>query len=253
MAQEDPIYERVMKDKTLRVFALQGPLPQTFRDQDEFKGFDADVFNYIARKLGVEVEPVWGQSASMVPMVSSGRADISIAYYRTPEREEVLDFTDPYKWVGDHVVVHDEEDTIKSVEDLKTKTVGVNRGSTQEVAARNMQEAGLVQEVRTYDQVDAAYRDLQVRRIDAIITQTIYHQWTIQQNPDLHSRLAFPVDPKYFGKTGPNPSQFPLPKGAPKLKAAVNEIIAEMRENGELERIFRSYGITDPSVWTPPT
>ena len=177
---------------------------------------------------------------------------MSIAYYRTPEREQVLDFTIPYKWIGDHVVVNVEDASIKTIDDLKTKTVGVNRGSTQEIAAKRMQEAGYIKEIRAYELIDGMYQDLQVKRIDALLNQTIYHQWLQKENPSLKARLAFEVDPKYFGRSGLNPSQFPLPKGASKLKAAVDKLIVEMRENGEMQRIFAAYGITDPSIWTPP-
>ena len=33
---------------------------------------------------------------------------------------------------------------------------------------------------------------------------------------------------------------------------AVNKVIVAMRENGEMARIFGKYGVTEPSVWTPP-
>ena len=252
VAQDDPVYERVMKDKKLRVYALQGPLPQTFRDGEEFKGFDADIFRYITKKMGVALEPVWGPPAAMVLSITSGRADISIAYYRTPEREQVIDFTTPYKWIGDHVIVNVDDNSIKNIEDLKTKTVGVVRGSTQEIAAKAMQEAGFIKDIRSFEQMDLVYQDLKVKRVDAILNQTIYHQWLQNQNPDLKAKLAFEVNPKYFGRSGLNPSQFPVPKGANKLRETVDKILIEMRENGEMERIFTAYGITDPVVWTPP-
>jgi ABC-type amino acid transport substrate-binding protein len=56
-AQDDQVYSRVMSEKRLRVFAVQFP-PQIFQEHPgaEWTGFDADVFRYIAKRLGVEVE-----------------------------------------------------------------------------------------------------------------------------------------------------------------------------------------------------
>src|SRR5688572_12341899 len=98
-AQEDPVYDRVMKDKKLKVFAIQYA-PQSYRDTtgEEWKGFDADVYRYIAKQLGVTAEPVFGAIAAFGPTITSGRADMGIALFRSPEREQLADFTGPYKW-----------------------------------------------------------------------------------------------------------------------------------------------------------
>jgi cystine transport system substrate-binding protein len=252
-AQGDPVWDRMMREKKLRVHAVQFP-PQTHRDQEggEWKGFDADYFREIAKRLGVELEVVWTTTAAMIPTLTSGRSDMGVALYRTPEREKVVDFTIPYKWVGDHVIVHAEDKQTTSLETLKGKVIGAPRGTAEELAARKIQEAGFAKEVRVHDSVDAMFRDLNAKRVDAIVYQTIYFQWVLTQNPDLKGRLAFEVEPKFFGRTERSPSQFPVHKGASRLIEAVNKIIVEMREGGETARIFGRYGITEPSVWTPP-
>jgi arginine/lysine/histidine transporter system substrate-binding protein len=251
--QGDPVWDRVMREKKVRVHAVQFP-PQTYRDQEggEWKGFDADVFRYIARQLGVELEVVWTTTAAMIPTLTSGRSDLGVAVYRTPEREKVVDFTTPYKWVADHVIVHTDDRETSSLDQLKSKVIGAPRGTAEELAARKIHEAGYAREVRVYDTVDAMFRDLSVKRVDSVVYQTIYFQWVQAQNPDLKGRLAFEVDPKFFGRTERSPSQFPAYKGASQLIDAVNKVIVAMRENGEMARIFGKYGVTEPSVWTPP-
>jgi ABC-type amino acid transport substrate-binding protein len=251
--QADPVWDRIVREKKLRVHAVQFP-PQTYRDQDggEWKGFDADVFRYVAKQLGLELEVVWTTTAAMIPTLTAGRSDIGVAVYKTPEREKVVDFTVPYKWVGDHVIVHAEDKQITGLEQLKGKVVGAPRGTAEEQAARQIHEAGYAREVRIHDSVDAMFRDLTAKRVDAVIYQTIYYQWLQTRNPDLKGRLAFEVDPKFFGRTERSPSQFPLAKGARRLADAVNKVIVEMRENGEMARIFGKYGVVEPSVWTPP-
>lgn len=251
--QGDPVWDRIMREKKLRVHAVQFP-PQTHRDQEggEWKGFDADYYREIARRLGVELEVVWTTTAAMIPTLTSGRSDMGVALYRTPEREKVVDFTIPYKWVGDHVIVHTDDKQTTSLETLKGKVIGAPRGTAEELAARQIQEAGFAKEVRVHDSVDAMFRDLNAKRVDAIVYQTIYFQWVLAQNPDMKGRLAFEVEPKFFGRTERSPSQFPVHKGAARLIEAVNKIIVEMRDSGETAKIFGRYGITEPSVWTPP-
>lgn len=253
VAQQDATYARVVQDKALRVWFIQNA-PQAYLDSSTgvWKGFDPDIFRYIASKLGVTVDPVATTSAAMVSMLTSGRADMGMGLYKTTERAQVVDFTIPYKWVYDGIVVNSENTSVKSVEDLKGKTIGALRGSAEDLASHQLQDAGFAGDVRLYDAMDLMYRDLITNRIDALMNQGVYHQWVVHENPSLHARLAFTVPPKYFGQTGPSPSYLTLVKGAPKLADAVNKIILEMRTNGTFARIFGNYGITDPRVWTPP-
>jgi polar amino acid transport system substrate-binding protein len=253
VAQQDATYERVMRDKTLRVWFIQNA-PQGYLDSSTgvWKGFDADIYRYIASRLGVTLEPVATTSAAMVSMLSSGRADMGMGLYNTPERAQVIDFTIPYKWVFDGIVVNSANSGVKTVENLKGKTIGALRGSAEDQASHRLQDAGFAGDVRLYDAMDLMYRDLVANRIDALMNQAVYHQWVVHENPGLNARLAFIVPPKYFGQTGPSPSHLPLVKGAPRLADAVNKIILDMRTNGTFARIFAGYGITDPRVWTPP-
>jgi ABC-type amino acid transport substrate-binding protein len=199
------------------------------------------------------LEVVWTTPAAMIPTLTSGRSDAGVAVYRTPEREKVVDFTIPYKWVADHVIVHADDQTITSLEQLRSKVIGAPRGTAEESAARKIQEAGYARELRVFDTVDAMFRDLSVKRVDAVVYQTIYFQWVQAQNPDIKGRLAFEVDPKFFGRTERSPSQFPVYKGATRLLESLNKVILMMRENGEMARIFRGYGVTETSVWMPPS
>jgi ABC-type amino acid transport substrate-binding protein len=252
-AQEDAIYDHVMQAKELRVFAPDTP-PQSWRDvaADEWKGFDADIYRYVGQRLNVKVTPVWVSLEGSVPALTSGRADMGTALFRTPEREKLIDFTIPYKWINDSVIVWKDNNTIKSMADLKGKTLGVVRGTSQEIASNKMREQGLIGDVRMYDTVNALYADLKARRVEAIAYGTIYHLWVESQDPAMQSRIALQIPPEYFGRSGAVPSQFPLRKGASKLAGQVNNIITEMRENGTMAKIFAKYGITDPSVWTQP-
>jgi ABC-type amino acid transport substrate-binding protein len=252
-AQEDAVYSQVMQTKELRVFAPDTP-PQSWRDvaADEWKGFDADIYRYIGQRLGVKVTPVWVSLEGSVPALTSGRADMGTALFRTPEREKLIDFTIPYKWINDSIIVSNDNQTIKSMADLKGKTIGVVRGTSQEIAGNKMREGGLVGDLRTYDTVNALYGDLKARRVEAIAYGTIYHLWVESQDPALRSRIALQIPPEYFGRSGAVPSQFPLRKGATKLANEVNAIITDMRGSGVMAQMFAKYGITDPTVWTPP-
>ncbi len=95
-------------------------------------------------------------------------------------------------------------------------------------------------------------RDLTAKRVDGDVSQTICSRWVQARNPTLKGRLAFKVDPKFFARTERTPWQFPVTMGASRLIEAANTQILEMRGSGELARIFGAYGITEPSVWTPP-
>ena len=100
----------------------------------EIVGFDIDVANHIAKKLGYKVEIKDMDFNGLIPALDSGKADFVIAGM-TPneERKKTVDFSDEYYAAQQLIVTKDK--AIKSVEDLEGKTVGVQLASIQEKEA----------------------------------------------------------------------------------------------------------------------
>ena len=104
------------------------------RETDEYVGFDIDVATEIANRLGVDV--AWETPSWDVITAGSwnGRWDISVGSMTpTNDRQEVLDFTEPYYYTPAVVVVHADNTTISDLTtDLDGKKIGVCSGCTYE-------------------------------------------------------------------------------------------------------------------------
>ncbi len=111
----------------------------------EFSGMEIDLAKKIGEYLGVEVEFTPVTAATRTALLDSGDVDCVIATFTiTDERKKSWDFTTPY--YTDHVgVLVQNASGIKTLADLKGKTVGVSSGSTSAKAlVTAMTEAGII-------------------------------------------------------------------------------------------------------------
>ena len=96
----------------------------------EYEGMEIDLAKKLADFLGVDVEFTTVTAATRTELLDSGDIDCVMATFTiTDERKQSWDFTTPY--YTDHVTVLVKDSAnIKTLEDLKDKTVGVSSGST---------------------------------------------------------------------------------------------------------------------------
>jgi len=131
------------------------------------QGYDVYFTNRLAKDLGVKVEYISLDPASRVEYAETAKVDIVAANFTvTPERAEKVDFSFPYMKVSLGVVSPDGA-VIKSVEDLKDKTLIVSKGTTAEYYfSKNHPEIKL----QKYDSYTDAYNALLDGRGDAFST-----------------------------------------------------------------------------------
>lgn len=116
----DDSLERVKEAGKLQ-FAMSGGYPpfNYFTENDELTGFDVEVGKEVAKRLGVEYEPVTTDWSGILEGLRAGRYDgIFGSMAITDERLEVVDFTDPYYYSGAQLIVR-QDSTITGPEDLK--------------------------------------------------------------------------------------------------------------------------------------
>jgi len=96
------------------------------------EGLDIDLANLLAKNLGVEAEIVPVATANRIPYLQSKRIDILCASLGiTPDRAKQVMFTIPYVSV-DVVIAAGKTTKLASIDDLKTVSIAVARGSSQE-------------------------------------------------------------------------------------------------------------------------
>jgi polar amino acid transport system substrate-binding protein len=110
--------------------------PQSFFDEKtkEWTGFDIDTANEVAKRLGLKIEFVTPQWDAITSGNWAGRWDVSIGSMTiTPERAKVLDFSPPYYYsLAQFAIRADLKDTIKTIDDLKGKSICVAKSTTYE-------------------------------------------------------------------------------------------------------------------------
>lgn len=108
------------------------------KGEDKIVGFDIAIAQSIADELGVELVVRDLDFEGIIPSLVSGQSDIAIAgLVPTPERKEVVGFSQPYYENEQIVVVHkDNADKYEEIKDFAGKKIGAQTGSTQETIAQ---------------------------------------------------------------------------------------------------------------------
>lgn len=147
-------------------------------EKGTYQGYDVYFGNRIAKDLGVDVEYVSVEAASRVEYLVTAKVDIILANFTvTPDRAEKVDFALPYMKVALGVVSPDSA-LITSADQLKGKTLIVNKGTTAETYfTENYPDVKLLK----FDQYSEAYSALLDGRGDAFSTDnTEVLAWAIE-------------------------------------------------------------------------
>lgn len=136
-------------------------------ENGSYQGYDVYFAERIAKDLGVEVEYVSTDPASRVEYAATGKVDIILANFTvTEERAEKVDFALPYMKVKLGVVSPDTA-VVRSIDDLKDKTLIVVKGTTAETYFEKNEPDVKLQK---YDEYADAYNALLQGRGDAFST-----------------------------------------------------------------------------------
>ncbi len=210
--------------------------PYEFHDTssgtDQIIGFDIDIANYIAKKLGFEFEIKDMDFNGLIPALQTNRVDFVMAGMTPKEdRKKNADFSDIY-YDAKNTIVSKKDSNITKPEDLAGKRVGVQLGSIQEGDAKSMAEKIKGMEVVPLNKIGDIVQELKSNRIDAAIIEDTVAKGYVTSNPE----LMFNTIPS----EGPSGSAVAFPKGS-KYVADFNKVIKEMKENGELDKLIQKW------------
>ena len=105
--------------------------PYEYYDGQTIVGIDAEVAGQIAEKLGLTLEIVDMDFGSIVTSVQTGKIDIGVAGMTvTEERLENVNFTDSYSTGVQVVIIKEDSDAVKSLDDLDGALIGCQESTT---------------------------------------------------------------------------------------------------------------------------
>lgn len=140
--------------------------PWEFHDGDKIVGIDPEIAAAIAEKLGMELEIEDMAFDSIIPAVTSGKADFGAAGMTvTEDRLQSVDFTDTYAESAQVIIVKEDSDITGSA-DLEGKVVGVQLGTTGDILASEMVGD---ENVERYNKGFEAVQALMQGKIDAVV------------------------------------------------------------------------------------
>ncbi len=155
------------------VYANSGAYkPFSFDDGGKIVGFDVDIANEVAKRMGREAvmqSPV--PFDALIQGLTAGKYNALVASHGiTDERKKVVDFSRPYYRSGAQVFVAADHSEIGAASDLKDKKIGVVKASTYLELAKTLTDES---KVTTYDSDVIALADLRTGRVDAVITDKL--------------------------------------------------------------------------------
>lgn len=216
------------------VIAMEGTwAPWTYHDNDgKLVGYDVEVSQAIAEKLGVTASFAEGGWDSLLAGLDSNRFDIVVNGVEIDEsRSEKFDFSTPYAYNRTAVIVRTDDDSISSMEDLEGKHTANTISSTYAAVA---QRYGA--EVTGVDDLNQTFELLLTGRIDATLNADVSYYDYMDAHPDAQIKIAC-LDPE------PSQVAIPMRKGeeTTSLRAAIDAALAELAEDGALTELSEKY------------
>ena len=200
----------------------------------DISGYDIEVMNEVAKRL--DLKPTYQDTSfdTIFRDLAQGKFDIvAAASTILPEREQTVDFSDPYYLTPQSLLVAPGSD-ISTVDDLASKTVGAQDGTTGEFYAQDNTDAG---EVRGYPEGPDAINALKAGQVDAVIIDFGVGQDAVKKGTDVQIAQKI-VTNELYG--------FPVAQDNDALREKVNEALTEIKEDGTLTRLYQKYFKEDP-------
>lgn len=162
--------------KVLRVGTSGIFPPFIFQGEDgNLQGYEVDILETIGEMVGFEVEYTVAEFSGLFGMLDSGRIDtVSNKIAANEERQAKYDFTDPYSHADVILIIKEDRDDIRSLEDLKGKSLGAMLGNNmhQYVTEWNEQNGNEI-EIKPFQDTAGTYQEVALGRIDAFIDSKI--------------------------------------------------------------------------------
>ncbi|MBO5589861.1 MAG: basic amino acid ABC transporter substrate-binding protein [Acidaminococcaceae bacterium] len=206
--------------------------PFAFRDPGtkEITGFDMDLIRAIGKKMNMQVVLLDMNFEALLPAVKRGNLNAAIAGITiTPDRQKIVDMSDPYYESGLSIVVRKgEEAKCKTPEELKGKTVAVQSGTTGEEKAKQL--AG--ENVLSFKTSEETFQALKDKKAEAIVIDKPVARYLIRKQipdaavaVDAFATESYGIVMRHHGDLTPK----------------INKALAELKSSGEYDKIYEKW------------
>jgi polar amino acid transport system substrate-binding protein len=208
--------------------------PFEYRDADgELTGFDVDLIEEIAERLGLETNWIETDFDTIFTQLAAGRFDVvASATTITEERAEMVNFTDPYYLAQQALVVNVQETPdLQAVEDLGPgDVVAVQSGTTGEAWARENVPEGV--DVRSFPNAPDTYIALEAGNVTAVIFDEPSAVSEAADRDELEMVTVLDTGEQYGFAVNPENEE---------LLDAMNRVLQELIADGTYAEIYGRY------------
>ena len=208
--------------------------PYQFRDENnELKGFDIEMTEIIAEKIGKKIEWVDMPFDSLIPSLLANKIDLVVAGLSwTPERAKRVAFSENYEISISAFVAAEGNDSLRGMGDIKGKTIAVQLGTVQETYLHSLD--GVT--VKSFQKFDDCVREVILGRADATFMDTpVAKSYVGHDSFAGKIKIAFEEEIKGEGKA------IAMNLGENELLEAVNNALEELSNSGELFELMTKW------------
>lgn len=222
------------KSKTITVGTTAQTYPNSYKKDGKLVGFDIDVTNAVAKKIGYKVKwKVIGDVPGLFGALDSNKIQtIANAVTVLPAREKNYDFSSNYSFYPAQIAVP-KNSSAKSVKDLEGKTVSATIGSSN-IDLLKAYDSKV--KIKSYDDRNGVFTDAANGKVDGVLNQRQFLQTTIKKQK-LNLRII-------NENIGMNKSAYPFKKNdanGTKLKKQFNKALKSLEKDGTLGKISKKY------------
>jgi len=230
--------------------------PFSVTTRGEADGFSVELLQEVMNVMGLEIAFKIDEWNVIKQELEDGELDILPLVGYTEEREKVYDFTVPYIVMHGNIFVRDDNESIRSEDDLYDKQIIVMEGdNAHEYAVRIGLSDNLVL-VNTYE---AAFKLLSSGKYDAILAQSLVGEQLIKQLNINNVRAVTKYDENKITDIKINLEGFEqkfcfaVQEGDSELLAKLNEGLAIVSANGTYDQLYKKWFPflikTKPTFW----
>jgi len=207
------------------------PFEEFGKTKTEFKGFDIEVVEAIAKKIGRTPEFQDTSFDTIFRDLAQGKFEmVASATTITKEREESVDFTNPYYLPSAQSIVVKKGTTgIANEKDLEGKIVGVQQGTTGE---EYVEEEIDTKELRTFPQGPDTFPALEAGTLDAVVIDRPVAEKAVKEDPEIEIAGGIETEEQYG---------LVVKQGNTELLDELNGALKEIVDSGEYATIFKKW------------
>jgi ABC-type amino acid transport substrate-binding protein len=201
--------------------------PIAYNDNGTAKGVAVDIAKAMGKKINTDIEVIAVNWAQAQQMLLSGEADGLLHINPSPQREKLYDFSEPLLKSEFSMFVQVDNKSLRDINDLKGKLVGVEPGGYPSVLLQGYEDIA----VENITDWDTSFKALNSGDLDAIIVDRWIGEYELANSriPDIKI-VEPPIETQY--------SRIAVRKGDIETLKLINSGLMEITDDGTIDRIM---------------